>query len=105
MQVSVWSGRNHHNPDRVITFIELVSVLHFSVSPVPRCGMVTEDTITLIFISNGKSLQTTQTQESRWRRGCVTTGVELLQDFQADTAKLTGNPGGWQSRDCREPIF
>ena len=62
--------------------------------------MVTEDTITLIFISNGKSLQTTQTQESRWRRGCVTAGAELLQDFQADTATLTGNPGGWQWQYC-----
>ena len=62
--------------------------------------MVTEDTITLIFISNGKRLQTTQTQESRWRRGCVTTGAELLQDFQADTATLTGNPGGWQCHYC-----
>ena len=66
----------------------------------PRCGMVTEDTITLIFISNGKSLQTTQTQESRWRRGCVTSGAELLQDFQADTATLTGDPGGWQCHYC-----
>ena len=66
--------------------------------------MVTEDTITLIFISNGKSLQTTQTQESRWRRGCVTSGVELLQDLQADTAKLTGNPGGWKSRAVLNPF-
>ena len=61
----------------------------------PSCGMVTEDTMTPVVVSNGKTTFVTMGSEFRWRRGCVTTGVELLQDFQADTATLRGDLGGW----------
>ena len=63
--------------------------------------MVTEDTMTPVVVSNGKTTFVTMGSEFRWRRGCVTTGVELLQDFQADTATLRGDLGGWP-REPRE---